>query len=78
MFVSFINRDTGMDVAFDSADVKTVQKAIYLVGVYSDARYGTDVTLRDGTVVPLSDQYDTVVNVMRTGSPIALPAGDLS
>lgn len=79
MFVSFINRDTGLDVSFDSADVKTIQKTIFLPMAHSrDARYGTDVTLRDGTVVALSDQFDTVVNALRMNSVVSLVSGDPS
>lgn len=73
MFTSFTHRDTGLDVAFESADVKLVAKTIYAVTPTTDARYGTDVTLRDGTVVPLSTNFDTVVAALRLGATAVIP-----
>lgn len=73
MFTSFAHRDTGLDVAFDSADVKLVTKVIYVAAPSTDARYGTDVTLRDGTVVPLSTHFDTVVAALRIGAQAVVP-----
>lgn len=64
MFASFINRDTGLDVAFKTEDVTVVQKASY--AVQGQMHKGTDVTLSDGTLVPLMDQYETVLNLLRT------------
>lgn len=76
MFVSFAHRDTGLDVAFDSADVKLVTKIIYVPTMEAGSRYGTDVTLRDGTVVPLSTHFDTVVAALRLSATAVIPFGD--
>lgn len=64
MFVSFVNRETGRDVAFNSDDVVLVQKTLY-IGEASRSQYGTDVTLSDGTLVLLSTQYDSVLNALK-------------
>lgn len=73
MFISFVHRDTGLDVAFDSADVKLVSK---IIATGTDARYGTNVMLRDGTVVPLSTQFDTVVAALRLRAVAGVALGD--
>lgn len=64
MFASFTSLDSGLEVAFKTDDVKVVQKTSY--AVQGQMHKGATVTLSDGTLVPLMDQYETVLNLLRT------------